>query len=420
MEDLKIRKDRLENNLFELAKIGKNEHGGIDRALGSEADFEARKWLINYWNSALGIDARIDAIANMWVRRAGTEALPPIVIGSHHDAVPDGGMYDGALGVLGATEILQTLTEHQIQTRHPIEVVSFTGEEPNPYNVSTLGSKVLSGRLVTEDLRKLTSYIDGSSLAKCIGHLGGNIEEAETARIHEGDISAFLELHIEQGKRLYDKNLTSAAVNCITGIYRENITVYGEANHAGTTIMQDRHDAFLAASELALAYEKLVRGEDREDVVGTIGYARVYPNAASIIPGSVELILELRCCDEEIRQRVRAGIAEIVRQIEAGRGVRIERKLNLDQKEMMMERAVVDAVKRGIRLEGQEPVELVSMAGHDAANMQRVTRSAMIFVQSIDGKSHCPQERTDINRIEETVNAMLHAVLILDKEMDAE
>ena len=420
MEVVRIKKDRLEKNLFELAEIGKNDHGGIDRALGSEADYEARKWLQNYWKEELGIETRLDSIANMWVRRSGTEALPPIVIGSHHDAVPDGGMYDGALGVLGATEILQTLIENNVQTRHPIEVVSFTGEEPNPYNVSTLGSKVLSGRLVTEDLRKLTSYIDGSSLAACIEHLGGNIEEAESARIHEGDICAFIELHIEQGKRLYDKNLTSAAVNCITGIYRENITIYGEANHAGTTIMQDRHDAFLAASEFALEYEKIVQKENRDDVVGTIGYVKVYPNAASIIPGSVELVLELRCCDEDIRQRVRAAVTDIVPKIENKRGVRIERKLNLDQKEMVMDRAVVDAVKEGIRLEGQEPVELVSMAGHDAANMQRVTDSAMIFVQSIDGKSHCPQERTDINRIEETVNAMLRAVFILDKEMDVE
>lgn len=420
MSELKINRDRLEKNLFELAEIGRNEHGGIDRALGSEEDFEARKWLQRYWKDALHIDTRLDAIANMWVRRDGTEALPPIVIGSHHDAVPDGGMYDGALGVLSATEVLQTLIDHDYKTRHPIEVVSFTGEEPNPYNVSTLGSKVLSGRLVTENLRKLTSYIDGSSLDACIKKLGGNIEDAESARIHEGDIRAFIELHIEQGKRLYDKDLTSAAVNCITGIYRENITIYGEANHAGTTIMQDRHDALLAASEFALAYENIVKKENRDDVVGTIGYARVYPNAASIIPGSVELILELRCCDEDIRQRVQREITEIVSGIEKVRSVKIERKLNLDQKEMIMDRTVVEAIKRGIKAEGQEPLELVSMAGHDAANMQRVTSSAMIFVQSIDGKSHCPQERTDINRIEETVNAMLRAVLILDKEMDAE
>ncbi len=418
MNECKIDRDRLERNLYELAKIGRNEHGGIDRALGSKADLLAREWLIDYWTSQLKLKVKHDAIANMWVRMDGRENIPPIVIGSHHDAVPDGGMYDGALGVLASTEIVQALIENGVVTRHPIEIVSFTGEEPNPYNVSTLGSKVISGRLNKEDLRKLSSYIDGSSLAECIKKAGGDIENADAALIAPGQISAFIELHIEQGKRLYEKALTSASVNCITGIYRENINIYGEANHAGTTIMPDRHDSFLAAAEFALAYEEIIKEEKRDDVVGTIGYAKVYPNAASIIPGEVELILELRCCDEEIRQRVIKKLDDITEGVERKRGVRIERKLNLNQKEMIMDRQIVDAVNRGIEAVGQSPIELVSMAGHDAANMQRVTKSAMIFVQSIDGKSHCPQEKTDMACIEETTNALLNAVLILDKEMD--
>lgn len=436
---LKINKERLERNLYELGKIGRNEHGGIDRALGSKEDLLAREWLRAYWEDKMGLKVRHDAIANMWVlydsklqenttgkpsentnenTKEGSlgeyQPLPPIVIGSHHDAVPDGGMYDGALGVLGATEIVETLMEAGVKLNHPIEIVSFTGEEPNPYNVSTLGSKVLSGRLVREDLEKLTSYIDGSPLSECISAAGGDIEKAEEALIKPGEIDSFIELHIEQGRRLFDRGLTSASVNCITGIYRENITVHGEANHAGTTVMDNRHDAFLAAGEFALGYEKIIKEEHRDDVVGTIGYVKVLPNAASIIPGSVELILELRCCSEEIRQRVKARVGVLTKEIDEKRGVTIERKLNLDQKEMPMDPEVIAAIDQGIAIMGQEPVTLVSMAGHDAANMARVTRSAMIFVQSINGKSHCPEEATDIDRIEETVNAMLQAVLILD------
>ena len=436
---LKINKDRLERNLYELGKVGRNEHGGIDRALGSKEDLLAREWLRAYWEDKMGLKVRHDAIANMWVlydsklqenttgkpsgntnenTKEGSlgeyQPLPPIVIGSHHDAVPDGGMYDGALGVLGATEIVETLMEAGVKLNHPIEIVSFTGEEPNPYNVSTLGSKVLSGRLVREDLEMLTSYIDGSPLSECISAAGGDIEKAEEALIKPGEIDSFIELHIEQGRRLFDRGLTSASVNCITGIYRENITVHGEANHAGTTVMDNRHDAFLAAGEFALGYEKIIKEEHRDDVVGTIGYVKVLPNAASIIPGSVELILELRCCSEEIRQRVKARVGVLTKEIEEKRGVTIERKLNLDQKEMPMDPEVIAAIDQGIAIMGQEPVTLVSMAGHDAANMARVTRSAMIFVQSINGKSHCPEEATDIDRIEETVNAMLQAVLILD------
>lgn len=218
MNNLRINIDRLEHNLFELAGIGRNNEGGIDRALGSEEDLEARSWLCDYWESEMKLRVRKDAIANLWVRYPGAEDLPPIVIGSHHDAVPNGGMYDGALGVLSATEIVQTLSEAGYTPRHPIEIISFTGEEPNPYNVSTLGSKVLSGRLVREDLEKLTSYLDGSSLSDCIRKAGGDISDASSALVKPGEIRAFIELHIEQGKRLYDRGLTSSSVSCITGI----------------------------------------------------------------------------------------------------------------------------------------------------------------------------------------------------------
>ncbi len=419
---MKINIERLERNLFELAEIGKNENGGIDRALGSEADRQAREWLIHYWETRTGIPVRIDAIANLWVRREGEGSaenkLPPIVIGSHHDAVPNGGMYDGALGVLGATEILETLIENNIKTRHPIEVVSFTGEEPNPYNVSTLGSKVLSGRLGKGDLQKLKSHIDNSSLASCIEQIGGNIELADTILIKPGDVSAFMELHIEQGKRLFTTRESSANVTCITGIYRENITVTGDANHGGTTIMQDRQDALLAASELNLEFEKLLKEVNSPEVVGTIGYLVVYPNAVSNIPGKVELVLEIRTCIPEIVTGITNRLTKVVQEIEDRRKVKIERKLNLDQPAMPMDETVQEAIRQGIRSLNQPVYNYVSMAGHDAANMQRVTRAGMIFTQSIGGKSHCPDENSRIEDIEHTVNAMMNALLILDKELD--
>lgn len=418
MKELNINIKRLANNLEELAKIGANKTGGIDRSLGDETDLSARRWLTSYWKKKLGIAVRIDAIANLWVRREGDEKLPPIVIGSHHDAVANGGKYDGALGVLVATEIVQTLCENNIDTRHPIEIVSFTGEEPNPFNVSTLGSKVLSGRLKKSDLIKLKSYKDGTSLEACIKKLGGDITKADTALIKPNDIRAFIECHIEQGRRLYDKNKNTAVVSCITGIYRENVTVIGEANHAGTTLMRARKDAFVATSELNIAFERILSDMKSDDIVGTISYVKVLPNAVGIVPGEVELVIEIRTCKSELREGVLELLSVEVAKIEEQRGVKIIRSLNLDQKEMPMDKEVMSAINRGILLEGEPEIELVSMAGHDAANMQRVTKSGMIFVQSIDGKSHCPQEATDIVPIEVTANAMLKAVMILDKEMD--
>jgi len=406
---MKINRERLEQNLSELAKIGMNSTGGIDRALGSEADRQARKWLLNYWEVNLGVKTRIDAIANMWVRREGKEDLPAIVFGSHHD---------GALGVLLATEILQTISEQSYETRHPFEIVSFTGEEPNPFNVSTLGSKVLSGRLNKNDLRKLTSYIDGSSLQDCMLLIGGDIEKADDIVIKENDIRAFMECHIEQGRRLYDQKKTAAAVSCITGIYRENVIIYGESNHAGTTIMRDRKDALVAAARFILDFEEVIKDENREDIVGTIGYIDVFPNSANIIPGTVKLTLEIRTCSNVDTYRIIEKIDAMTAQIENKRNIKIERLKNLDQAAMPMDEDVTYAILESIAKAGQDKISLISMAGHDAANMQRVTKSSMIFVQSVNGKSHCPDEYTDMERIEETGNMMLDALLNLDKEMD--
>lgn len=409
---------RLNDNLQSLSAIGRNELGGIDRILGSRPEREGRQWLVDYWNNNLNKKARTDSIANLWIKRDGEESLPSIVIGSHLDTVPNGGMYDGALGVLMATEIMQTLEDYKIATRHPVEVVSFTGEEPNPFNVSTLGSKVLCGRLGREDLIKLRSIEDGTTLQECVLKIGGDITKADNDLLTDKDISAFIECHIEQGRRLYDTNTAVASVSCITGIYRESVVIDGEANHAGTTVMKDRHDALLAAAELNIVFENIIKAFDSDEVTGTIGYMDISPNAVNIIPGKVRLILEIRACSSKVKNETIRILDTEVEKICKKRGLRINRTVNLDQPEMHMDKSVSAAINNAMEMTGQPQVSLVSMAGHDAANMQRITKSGMIFVQSIDGKSHCNEERTGINEIEKAGNAMLCALLLLDKELD--
>lgn len=414
---MEINVKRLEENLAELAKIGRNAQGGIDRALGDATDREAREWLCRYWKENLGLQAATDGIANLWLEQPGTEALAPLAIGSHHDAVPNGGMYDGALGVLMATEIMQTLQEAGVKTRHPLRLVSFTGEEPNPFNVSTLGSKVACGRLKKADLEKLYHRDTGKPLQETLLQIGGDLERVDEALIKPGQIAAFLECHVELGRRLFDKGIACSGVDTIIGIYRENVVIEGDANHAGTTVMRDRQDALLAASELMLAFERIVKEENSDDVVGTCGYISVSPNEANIIPGRVELTLELRTSGDAVKERVVRALDAPQQEIMQRRRVKIERNVNLDQPAMPLDQVVRDAVADGVRAVGEPFEELVSMAGHDAANMARVTRSGMIFAQSIDGKGHCPYERTDIRDIEKTANAMLAAVLKLDKEL---
>lgn len=414
--ELTINPTRLFNNLRELAKIGMNSEGGIDRAFGSESDRQARNWLIKYWKNHLGIEARKDAIANLWLDWSGKKTTKPIVIGSHHDAVPSGGKYDGALGVLIATEILQTLIENNIHLEHPLSVISFTGEEPNPFNLSTLGSKVVSGRLKQENLIKSSHRDTAEALEVAVEKLGGNIHELENALLTDGSIGAFLECHIEQGKVLEECHLPVATVNCITGIHREEITVNGEANHAGTTKMIDRKDALIVASEVVLALEEALGS--LEGIVGTIGYFKVEPNEANIIPGEVRMLLDMRTDQPQLQKRVLEEFYIKIKRIELKRKVAIENKVILEQPPMPMNPQIMKCVDEGIKDIGIENFSLVSMAGHDAANMARLTRSGMLFVRSVGGKSHCKEEYSTDEDIVIAANAMLKAVFHIDRELE--
>lgn len=413
-----INQDRLVTNILEMSRIGRNENGGIDRALGSQADYETREWLKAYWQREMGLTARVDAIANLWIERKGSEDLKPLVMGSHHDAVPDGGSYDGAMGVLAATEVMQTILEQNIPLRHPFQVISFTGEEPNPFNLSTLGSKILSGRLNREKLRDCRNRETGESLKAAIAKLGGDLDRVDEARLEKGSIAAFLELHNEMGRHLEEEKLSTSSVSVITGIYRMGLAVIGEANHAGTTMMTDRKDALLALGELALAVEKAAADFHDPDVVATIGYAKTWPNEASIIAGRMNAIIDIRTVDPAVQESILSSIHKAAREIEQRRGVVIEQKELLNQPCRPMDEIVSRAVDEGIRALGEPPKSLVSMAGHDASNMGLLTRSGMIFVQSVGGRGHCRQEYSRPEDIGKAVNAALYALLKLDKELD--
>lgn len=413
-----VNKERIQNNLKELAKFGLNSNGGIDRSFGSSNDIAAREWLSTLWQEAFQSKVEIDPVANMWTEVKGQENLPPIVLGSHHDAVANGGMYDGALGVLLATEVIQTIKETNYRLRHPIRLVSFSAEEPNPYNVSTLGSRSITGKLKKEDLEPVIHSKTKVSLKDTIKKLGGNVDDIAKHCLQPDDIKAFLECHIEQGRNLYDKNLSLAVVTQITGIYREKIKIIGEANHSGTTLMHYRHDALLAGADLSLALEKIMIEMNRNDVVGTIGNFNVIPNSANIIPGEVNLIVEVRTSDDRILENIISNLSDSIVSIEEKRGVQIFRDVILNQKSIPMDKQIRNVLKDAITSMGETCLELPSMAGHDAVHMASVTKAGMLFVPSIDGKSHCPDEKTNMDDIEKAGNVLLQTVLILDKELD--
>lgn len=417
-DGMEIDPERIYLRLQKLAVFGSNLKGGIDRNFGSKADLEARLWLRELWEKEIGLVSRVDPAANMWAELPGEEALPPIVFGSHLDTVTNGGAYDGAAGVVLATEVAECLLEKGVRLRHPFAVVSFTGEEPNPFGLSTLGSRLVTGKLEPHELARTVSSETGETLAQAFANAGGDFDRLAETKLAPGRLAAFVECHIEQGRVLEDQDLALGTVREVTGIYRENIHILGDANHSGTTLPRYRHDALLAASEVMLALEEVVAKAERDDLVGTVGHICVKPNSTNIIPGDVELTLEIRTPDGEVLEETLRHLAPYLHRVIEKRGVHIVRKVLYNQPAIPMNAQVRAVLGEAVRGQGQPCPELTSMAGHDAAHMAAVTCSGMLFVRTVDGHSHCPREKADLDDLKKAGEAMLSAVLLLDKELD--
>ncbi|AJY77399.1 allantoate amidohydrolase [Paenibacillus beijingensis] len=415
MKQLRINAARLENSIFTLAEYGKNESSGLDRTTFTPAELAARDWLKQELES-LSLELRVDQAANIWAKRPGTEpALPSIAFGSHIDTVPNGGKYDGALGVLIALEVMKLLNEHGIRTRHPLELVSFSAEEPNPFGLSTFGSRAVTRKLKRTDIIGVTNP-SGQPLTEALRSAGGDPDRFEDAALSLAQLSAFMEVHIEQGKRLLNRDIPVGVVTAITGIYREEVIVSGEANHAGTTLMEDRNDALTAASEIVLALEDVCRRHPASEVVGTVGRMTVKPNAANIIPEEVSFIVEIR---GKSREEIREAIAAWETRIQTvSRHARVKRIVMLDQDPAQMDETVIRVSQEQADRLGYPSYLLGSMAGHDATHMASITRSGMLFVPSIGGKSHCPDEESRMEDIEKVANVLLQTILELDQRLD--
>lgn len=293
---LRANAGRVAAGIQALSRFGANPEGGVSRVAFSDADLKARAWLIGMMEQA-GLDVRADAAGNVIGRRPGQEDnLPPILFGSHIDSVPGGGNYDGNVGVIGALEVIELLNENGINTRHPLEVVSFTDEEGG-----LTGSRAMVGKL-TDAALDVVSH-SGLTVREGIRRVGGDPERIETAARKPGDLTAFVELHIEQGAILEEANIDIGVVEGIVGIRWWDVAVQGKANHAGTMPMDRRNDALVAAAELVLAVNGIATGLDGRQVA-TVGRIQALPGAPNVIPGKVVLSLEIRDLEAERMQRV--------------------------------------------------------------------------------------------------------------------
>lgn len=388
-----VKARRLESLLSQLAQFGRNPEGGVSRLGFSKEDQAAREWLIGKMEQA-GLEVMVDLAANIHGRRAGSDpSLPAILFGSHIDSVPKGGNFDGDLGSLAALEVMQTLRDEKAVTRHPLEMVVWSNEEGVHYGKGLFGSRAATrgpddGELEAKDE-------EGVSLADWLRRYGLDPVRIAEARLDPKRVAAYLELHIEQGGVLDRHKLQIGVVEGIVAIDRHHVTIDGFANHAGTTPMDERRDALVAAARLIQAVREEVMARPGRQV-GNVGWVQVEPGAPNVVPGRVRLPIELRDLRREVMEdmiaRVRVRAEAIAR--ETGVTITIER-YSTDEP-APTDLGLRDLIEKVAREAGLSTLRMPSGAGHDAQALGRIgIPIGMIFVPSQDGISHSPREHTN-------------------------
>lgn len=382
----------LEARLEELNRIGATAQGGVTR-LGYSADEEAAVELVEAWMRDMGLTVRRDAAGNLFGRRAGRREGPAVLTGSHVDSVPNGGKYDGVVGVLCALEAVGLFAARGIETEYPLEVVVFRCEESSRFGAATLGSRAAAGSLTDEDLHRLRDK-DGTSLAQAMTGLGLDPGRIGEARLGPGDVRAFVEVHVEQGTFLENARVPIGVVTHIAAPTRYRVRVTGEAAHSGAAPMDRRRDALAAAAEIVLAVEQAAKEEASHGTVGTVGVLTVKPGAMNVVPGEVELGIDVRSIDGASKDRTVERILGAFEELRIRRGVEITWELLVKEEPVALSPWVQESVAWAADKAGLSHMRLVSPAGHDAMHMARIAPTGMVFLPSRAGASHNPQEYT--------------------------
>lgn len=405
---------RLVADLERLGAIGADPNGtGVSRLPFSREEREAHR-VIREWMGDVDLEVRTDSFGNTIGVRAGTNNdLPAIGIGSHLDSVPHGGRFDGAVGVVGALEVIRMLNESDIRTERPIWVVAFASEEGARFGEPCLGSRAVSGVLEPSDLDRLHDA-SGTTLADAMRDLGMDPNALASCRWRREEIDVFLELHIEQSVVLEAQGRPVGLVDAIAGNTRIRLTMRGRADHSGGTPMHYRKDALAAAAEVVIAAESIANEKRRRATVATVGRIDNYPNSITTIPGQVEFFLDVRDVDSD-RQRLTAeDIVDAATQIAARRGVEFEAELVSDTSPTVLPMWLRD-LTIGVCDRLEIPYRIMpSGAGHDAGILSRFIPSGMVFVPSRDGFSHSPDEWTSVEDIGIGVRVLGESVLRVD------
>lgn len=404
--------ERLQSNLDELSQFVDSSSPGWTRRVYSDPYKASREWTKNQMAQA-GLDVTEDAAGNLIGRMKGLgseKKAGALVTGSHTDTVHGGGRFDGIAGVIGALEVARRFQETNTRLNHDFWVVDFLGEEPNPHGVSCIGSRAAAGLLPVDylDLRRE----DGQRLGDVMQQFGTDPNAALNIAWSPSDIAAFVELHVEQGPVLERKGLSLGVVTAIAGIRRAVARFAGRADHAGTMPMTERKDALAAAAEAVLKIEQI--GCSGDETVATVGRLESEPGSLNVVPSSAAVWAEMRSVSPEwlgsAEQRLAADITELARM----RGIDVDFEWLNDQDPVPATETIQDIIANSAQSLGYEWTSIPSGAGHDAAHMAHLAPMGMLFVPSRGGRSHCPEEWTDVEALGIGVHTLATTLLQLD------
>jgi beta-ureidopropionase / N-carbamoyl-L-amino-acid hydrolase len=411
-----INSDRLWNRMEALSRFTDPAKPWTRRAFDNQFA-QGRAWLEEEFKAA-GLAVEVDAGGNLIGRTPGTgRGLGALVAGSHSDTVPAGGRFDGMLGLLAALEAAQSIREQQISLVHPLEVVDFLAEEPSDFGISCIGSRSWAGVLTASDLaRTLPSNV---TLASAIESVGGSAERLGKATRSQDSVSAYVELHIEQGLVLAERKAEIGVVTAIVGIRRHEVTVEGRADHAGTTPMSLRRDALVGAAGFIRAVDELARLRPSQSpyLVATVGKLSVEPNAINAVPGSVRMIVETRSTDDTALLQFEQ---ELWRRTEGelnDRGLRLTRSLLSQTLPTACSPLIQSTIEEASMAAGFNSTRLPSGAGHDGVFVARIAPMGMIFVPCREGRSHTPEEWAEPGDCANGARVLAETLILLDKSL---
>ncbi|WP_299645916.1 Zn-dependent hydrolase [uncultured Jannaschia sp.] len=406
-QNLRIDPDRLWDSLMEMAKIGPGVAGGNNRQTLTDADAEGRA-LFKSWCDAAGLETGVDKLGNMFATRAGTNAeADPVYVGSHLDTQPTGGKYDGVLGVLGGLELIRTLNDLNIRTKHPIVVTNWTNEEGTRFAPAMLASGVFAG-VHTQDWAEAKTDAKGARFGDELDRIGWRGEEEVGAR--KDRMHAFFELHIEQGPILEAEGKEIGVVTHGQGLSWTQVTVTGKESHTGSTPMPMRKNAGLAMARLLIEVEEIALSH-APHAVGAAGHIEVHPNSRNVIPGRAVFTVDFRSPDLAVIEDMEAKLAQAAERIAGEMDMEIELEKVGGFDPVAFDEGCVTAVRIAAERLGYSHMDIISGAGHDACWINRVAPTAMIMCPCVDGLSHNEAEEITKDWARAGADVLLHAVL---------